>query len=68
MVKLTEHQMALLSAASADHNFSPSDEQLSKLRAQTKLSLAQMKWFFRMARSRPRSKGARKGKPWSESL
>ena len=47
----------VLSSAIVDHNFTPSDEQLSQLRAQTKLTLPKMKEFYCKARSRPRPKG-----------
>ena len=60
--RLTEHQMALLSALSADGGSStPSDEKLAESRHLTRLSISEMKRFFRESRTRPRPTGARKG-------
>ena len=62
MPKLTLHQMLLLSSASPDGGYStPSDEKLDELRPLTRLSISEMKQFFRESRMRPRPTGARKG-------
>ena len=54
--------MLLLSSASPDGGYStPSDEKLDELRPLTRLSISEMKMFFRESRRRPRPTGARKG-------